>query len=158
MDDRTLVISAIVGSIILLGLGLLVLARLRSRATQAPALQELGPAPIQSAPPAGPYLEGRDTVAGPHYFPLTQPNNLVGRAEHADIRIDECFAKWETVSREHAWIKRLDDRTIIEDNDSTNGVAVNGRRTGRNLLKDGWRLEIGGVVLIYHAGGEDDAP
>jgi hypothetical protein len=29
-------------------------------------------------------------------------------------------------------------------------VYVQGRRTGRNLLKDGWTVTIGGVEFIYH--------
>jgi pSer/pThr/pTyr-binding forkhead associated (FHA) protein len=55
---------------------------------------------------------------------------------------------WETVSNRHARIYEQAGRWVIEDLGSTNGVYVNGKRTGRNLLQDGWRLGIGGVEFV----------
>jgi pSer/pThr/pTyr-binding forkhead associated (FHA) protein len=72
-------------------------------------------------------------------------------AEGITLRIDEKFPNWQTVSRYHARIYRdpSTGRPVIEDNNSQNGVYVQGRRTARNLLKDGWTVTIGGVEFIY---------
>lgn len=140
----TTVLVILVGLIGLAGLVTIALIRWRSR----------GPAPTL---PDAPYLQSLGTTGGPREFRLSQPATLVGRAEHAGIRIDESFYSWETVSREHAWIRRQGDQVIVVDNNSLNGVHVNGRRTGRNLLQDGWRLEIGAVAFVFHAASDQVA-
>lgn len=76
----------------------------------------------------------------------------MGRAPENDLVITPELAGWETVSRSHARIYRQGENWIVEDLGSTNGIYVNGRRTGRNLLRDGWRLGIGSVVFTFHAG------
>lgn len=158
MDDQ-ITILAIVGLVILLGFGTIALLHRRSRAARERMPEELGPTPDQRPPlPAGPWLESADTSNGQRSFPLTKEKTLIGRTEDADIRIDESFANWETVSREHAWIERQENRVVVQDNNSTNGIAINGRRTRRNVLKDGWRLAVGGVILVFHAGNEEVSP
>ena len=62
----------------------------------------------------------------------------VGRTPDNDLQID---AKY--VSRHHAVILAGPAHTIIEDLNSTNGVLVNGRRVGREMLKDGDQVTIG---------------
>ena len=57
----------------------------------------------------------------------------------------------ETVSRYHARLYRL-ERWILEDLDSSNGIYINGQRTGRNYLRNGWEIGIGGVIFIFHTG------
>jgi pSer/pThr/pTyr-binding forkhead associated (FHA) protein len=119
----------------------------------------LHPAQVPTQPfLTAPYLHSPHTTGGPRNFALNQPRILIGRDERAGICIDETFANWESVSREHAWIIRQGEQVIIEDNNSMNGITVNGRRTRRNLLKDGWRLEIGGVAFVFHAGREVAEP
>lgn len=73
----------------------------------------------------------------------------IGRAEDNDLRIDERFLHWETVSRHHAEIRYEDGRPVIYDKGSTNGVYVEGHRTVKNLLKHGWRIGIGGVEFVF---------
>lgn len=160
--DSSLALVVVVVLAAFLGFGAIVLIFRRSRAVRAPGVEDLGPLldRTDQTPQllVGSYLETHDASGVLRTFPLTQPNSLIGRAEHADIRVDESFAKWRTVSREHARIECRGNRAIVQDNNSLNGVKVNGRRTGRNLLKHGWNLEIGGVAFTYRSGGEDDSP
>jgi chromosome segregation ATPase len=62
----------------------------------------------------------------------------VGRTPDNDLQIDAKF-----ISRNHAVILAGPNHTIIEDLNSTNGVAVNGRRITRHTLRDGDNLAIG---------------
>jgi len=62
----------------------------------------------------------------------------VGRTPDNDLQID---AKY--ISRHHAVILAGPAHTIIEDLNSTNGVAVNGRRITRQALQDGDLVMIG---------------
>ena len=62
----------------------------------------------------------------------------VGRTPDNDLQID---AKY--ISRHHAVILAGPAHTIIEDLNSTNGVAVNGRRVTRQALADGDMVMIG---------------
>ena len=65
---------------------------------------------------------------------------------------------WETVSGHHARIYAQGDRWIVEDLGSTNGIYINGIRTGRNLLRDGWRLGVGGVEFVFHGNTGEERP
>lgn len=120
------------------------------------------PPPAPSGPPSTsasvPYLECPGRSAEPRQFPLNNlsgTGEIIGRAMESEgitLRIDETIPGWETVSRHHARICHdlTSGRTVIEDTGSQNGVYVQGRRTARNLLKDGWTVAIGGVEFVYH--------
>ena len=62
----------------------------------------------------------------------------VGRTPDNDLQIDAKF-----ISRNHAVILAGPNHTIIEDLNSTNGVAVNGKRITRHTLRDGDNVAIG---------------
>jgi chromosome segregation ATPase len=62
----------------------------------------------------------------------------VGRTPDNDLQIDAKF-----ISRNHAVILAGPNNTIIEDLNSTNGVAVNGKRISRHSLRDGDMVSIG---------------
>jgi chromosome segregation ATPase len=62
----------------------------------------------------------------------------VGRTPDNDLQIDAKF-----ISRNHAVILAGPNHTIIEDLNSTNGVAVNGRRITRHTMRDGDTVSIG---------------
>jgi hypothetical protein len=128
------------------------------------AMRRKTPAPIPSPPPtpaipptlsAGPYLESIRTAGGPRRFGLRPEGVIIGRDQETDLTITQDFPRWETVSKYHARIYQLAGRWIVEDIDSMNGVYVNGRRTGRNLLQDGWQLDIGGVGFVFRARTEE---
>jgi pSer/pThr/pTyr-binding forkhead associated (FHA) protein len=85
-------------------------------------------------------------------FSLKPAGVSIGRAPDNDVVITQDLAGWDTVSRHHARIYQREGQWVVDDLDSENGVWVRDRRTGHNLLKDGWRLRIGGVEFIFHTG------
>ncbi|MCX7681788.1 MAG: FHA domain-containing protein [Anaerolineae bacterium] len=110
------------------------------------------PRPTKPLTPEGPYLEG-STVSGQQLrFALKPEGCTIGREPSNDLVITADLPGWETVSRRHARLYAQAGRWIVEDLNSMNGIYVNGRRTGRNLLYDGWELRIGGVVFTFHTG------
>ena len=128
-----------------LGLLLVLAALWKARPRSAP-----GPPP-PSPTPTGPYVESVGIPGSPRRLHLKPDGVTIGQAPGNDLVISEDFPQWDTVSRRHARIYAKADRWIVEDLGSRNGVYVNGRRTGKNLLRDGWRLGIGGVEFVFHA-------
>lgn len=82
-------------------------------------------------------------------FSLAINEIRIGRAADNTIVITPEIPGSETVSHYHARLYRL-EKWVLEDLDSTNGIYVNGQRTGRNYLSDGWEIGIGGVCFIFH--------
>jgi len=108
--------------------------------------------PVAPPPPSvGSYLESIHTPGGPRRFDLKPDGVTIGRAQENDLVITQDFPGWETVSQRHAWVRQWAGRWTVEDIDSTSGIYVNGKRTGRNLLRDGWQLDIGGVEFVFRA-------
>jgi general secretion pathway protein A len=77
-------------------------------------------------------------------FPLHAGRFLVGRTAENDLQIDSKF-----VSRHHAQIITSRNSCIIEDLNSTNGIAFNGRRVRRRALNDGDVIQVGEHELSY---------
>ncbi|MGC3979987.1 MAG: AAA family ATPase [Steroidobacteraceae bacterium] len=69
---------------------------------------------------------------------------LIGRTAENDLQIDSQF-----ISRHHAQIISTSGSCIIEDLNSTNGIAHNGKRIRRRVLNDGDVLQIGEHELAY---------
>ncbi len=116
------------------------------------AFRRKKPRPTPPPPPPmpiAPHLESVGIPGGPRRFDLKPDGLTIGRAPESDLVITQDFPAWETISRHHARIYQQEGRWIVEDLDSMNGVYVNGRRTGRNLLRDGWRLGVGGVEFVF---------
>ena len=114
------------------------------------------PPPPPPPIPTGPYLESVGPPSSTRRLYLKPDGVTIGQAPENDVVITQDLAGWETVSRYHARIQAQGGRWIVEDLGSTNGVYVNGIRTGRNLLRDGWRLGLGGVEFVFHTNtGED---
>lgn len=103
-----------------------------------------------SAPTAYLELPGGDAS---QRFALLAEGTTLGRAKDNTLVIDASSSAWETVSAYHARIFYVDNDWRVEDLNSHNGVYVNGRRTGRNLLRDGWEISIGNVRFIFHTEG-----
>lgn len=61
------------------------------------------------------------------------------------------------VSRTHAELHRRDGQWLLVDVGSRNGTEVNGRPVKRHPLRDGDRVRVGGTVLTYVAGVDDNA-
>jgi pSer/pThr/pTyr-binding forkhead associated (FHA) protein len=135
--------------LLILGLLLIVWALLRKKPTPSPP-----PKPAPPPPTAGPYLETVGLPGGPRRFRLKAEGVTIGREPENDLVITEEFPAWESVSRRHARIRQQANHWVVEDLDSTNGIYINERRTGRNLLRDGWRLGIGGVKFVFRVTAE----
>ena len=68
----------------------------------------------------------------------------IGRSETRDITIDEV-----TVSSNHATLSISSGTWRIDDNESTNGVKVNGSKTKSSVLNAGDRFSVGDVELLF---------
>lgn len=123
------------------------------RPTVPPRPPGAQPPPPAAAPPLA-YLQSVAAPGNPR-FDLRPAGVTIGRSAENDLVITQDFPGWATVSQRHARIYRWADRWIVEDLQSTNGVYVNGRRTGRNVLHSGWRIGIGGVEFDFHASTEE---
>ena len=80
---------------------------------------------------------------------LTRPVTLIGRSAEADVRIADTG-----VSRKHAEVRREGGGAVLVDLGSTNGSRVNGRPVQRADLRDGDRIQLGPVSLIFSSGGD----
>ena len=74
---------------------------------------------------------------------LTNGIHKIGRLANKEIILDDI-----TVSRNHAFISVDDKTVIISDENSTNGIFVNGELTDESVLMSGYRIQIGKFNLI----------
>lgn len=175
------VVVVVLSGILVGALGVWLFRRGQASAHPAPAKPAPAPAaaapvavPPQAAPPKAapaatpeqppavtPYLEFEGTQGGTRRFFVGAQPVTIGRAPDSDVCISETFPGWDSVSRRHARILREvrhgQARFIVEDLGSRNGVFVNGRRTGRNVLRDGWRVSLGRLTFTYR-GHEAGSP
>ncbi|HET6551859.1 MAG TPA: FHA domain-containing protein [Solirubrobacter sp.] len=84
--------------------------------------------------------DGDDVVM----FPLAEELVRIGRSPAAEIVLDDA-----SVSRRHAIVTLRDERTVILDDRSLNGVHVNGARVGEAVLEDGDTIVVGRVTLRF---------
>jgi len=73
---------------------------------------------------------------------------LVGRAQTADVRIDDL-----RVSRLHARIEMRDDGVYVEDLGSRNGTTINGVSADGQRLAAGDEIRIGAASIIFRGVG-----
>ena len=73
------------------------------------------------------------------------PNGLhkIGRLPEKEIILDDI-----SVSRHHAFITVDDEEISITDEESTNGIFINGELLTESTLKSGDRLQVGKFSLI----------
>jgi len=132
----------------------------KSKGDEYPESQ-IPPTTSEIIQPAVPYLESLHKVDEPKRLLLERRTTRIGRALDNDLVINETFVGWETVSRYHADVRLEKDRWVLVDSGSQNGVFVNGRRTGRNILCDGYRVSLGSAEFLFRTGensGPDEAP
>lgn len=77
-------------------------------------------------------------------FLLHKPTMTIGRKEGNDIVIPI-----ETVSGSHATLTNEAGNWFITDNNSTNGVILNGNRVQKHILKQGDKIQLGGALLTF---------
>lgn len=82
---------------------------------------------------------------------VQRPVLLIGRHPESDVRID-----LPQISRRHCCLAMANDRVVIRDLGSRNGLWVNGLRVDESLLRLGDELAIG--PLLYRVEGEEARP
>jgi hypothetical protein len=118
--------------------------------------------PEQYAATAGSSAAGKDGVVSrilvlldperPIKYPLFKEVMTIGRADIADIQIDNGF-----LSRLHARIVSTPDSVAIEDIDSKNGIKVNSKLTPHQTLQHGDVVDLGRLRFRYIDTASDDA-
>lgn len=145
----------ILGIGFIIGLGAIFYLWQRNRRKSGPHLkptpQNLPTIPLKPIPPAAAaYLTD---VTG-RQIAITGPAFTIGRGEDNHLVIDAHFPEWETVSHYHATISRQPRGYIIEDRGSRNGLRVQGRPTPKNLLQNGYTIQLGDVSFTFHQTAE----
>ena len=82
---------------------------------------------------------------------LLKPVLLIGRHAECDVRID-----LPQISRRHCCVALADDRVLIRDLGSRNGLRVNGRLIDEARIYPGDEVAIG--PLLYRFEGEAASP
>src|SRR3989454_8442471 len=87
------------------------------------------------------------SVEGAREVPLTGSRLTLGRAEPADVVIND-----QSLSRVHASINRDGDRVWIIDEGSTNGSLVNGAAVPASgtPLRDGDEIYLGNTTVVVN--------
>lgn len=99
--------------------------------------------PISAADPAAEAPPPMALVVGSRSVDLAdKPRLTLGRALGNDIVLDD-----PSVSRRHAQLSRRGGSWLLEDQGSTHGSFVNGRRVQAAMLRPGDNLQLGGVIL-----------
>jgi pSer/pThr/pTyr-binding forkhead associated (FHA) protein len=87
-------------------------------------------------------IEGEGT---PKKFDLSLAQYVIGRAENAEIKLSSRRA-----SRQHALLNLRGTDFVIRDNDSHNGIFLNGVKIHSAVLRDGDVIQIGDCAFIFH--------
>lgn len=75
---------------------------------------------------------------------LQKDENAIGRQNSCEIELAD-----DSVSREHALIKRMEQDWELTDSGSRNGLRVNGQKVKNRVLCDGDLITIGDYELIF---------
>lgn len=93
------------------------------------------------------YLEQTEGAERARKITLDQDLLVFGRAEEADVRLPS-----QRASRQHAFLRRRGLDYVVQDNDSRNGVFLNGVKVHSAVLREGDILQIASSVFIYREG------
>ncbi len=75
---------------------------------------------------------------------LEKKQIIIGRRDDCDVALDDIF-----VSRKHATIKKSGDDYVLEDNRSTYGTFVNGKKISKSTLRYGDEIRVGNTILAF---------
>ena len=95
----------------------------------------------------GRFLEQIEGEGSPRQIALEQPHLVIGRGEDAGIPLASRRA-----SRQHAILTRKGTDCVIRDNDSHNGIFLNGIKIHSATLRDGDVLQIADCAFIFREG------
>lgn len=76
---------------------------------------------------------------------LDRPETVIGRGEDTHVRLPSVNA-----SRHHAFVRLHGTDCVLVDNDSRNGVLLNGVRIHSAVLRDGDVIQVADSVFVYH--------
>ena len=93
------------------------------------------------------YLEQSEGDGGIRLFKLSSDETVIGRADDANIRLASPKA-----SRHHAILSRRSGEFFLADNDSRNGIHLNGLKIHSATLRDGDVLHIADNEFVYREG------
>ena len=79
---------------------------------------------------------------------IDKPILLVGRSEDCDL----CLSNYVKVSRRHCCVVHAEDRFLVRDLGSMNGVRVNGSKVLEQELEEGDELAIADAVFVFSSG------
>lgn len=147
------IMVAVLG-LIFAGLLMLFFRRRKTRQPKRTGTRPITPLKPVTPPtsPAPARLVATDAEGQTQTFMLVAEGFTIGRAADNQLVVGPAFPGGETVSAHHARIFKQGEDWIIADLNSSNGIYINGQRTGRNLLRDGWKVGIGSVVFTFRAG------
>ncbi len=86
-------------------------------------------------------------------FELDSSEVSIGRDSENNIPVDH-----PSISRIHCFITRKEEFYEIKDNDSTNGVLVNGKKVKKAILNNGDIIKLGDKEFVFIAPGELFSP
>ena len=89
-------------------------------------------------------LEQIEGEGAPKEIDLLLPHYVIGRAENAEIKLSSRRA-----SRQHAALDLRGTDFAIRDNDSHNGIFLNGVKIHSAILRDGDVIQIADCVFVY---------
>ena len=104
------------------------------------------------------FLEARTSDGRLRRFSLNRPILTIGRAADNDIVIGDEFPAALSVADHHARVKLREPWVVIEAVSFNAEVWINGERTGRNILRNGWHVTLGELDLTYRTAGLGTAP
>jgi len=81
-------------------------------------------------------------------FPLDDDVVYIGRGKDCQLQID-----LDSVSRQHARIRKRGSSVVVEDLKSTNGTYVNEEQVRRHALNNGDLLQVGNTIFKFLLGG-----
>jgi len=90
------------------------------------------------------FLEQIEGDSPSSQIPLDKDELTLGRATESHIRLTS-----KKASRLHAWFRSRGADYVMIDNDSHNGVLLNGVRVHSAVLRDGDVLHIADSVFVY---------
>ncbi|HEY3762793.1 MAG TPA: FHA domain-containing protein [Verrucomicrobiae bacterium] len=94
----------------------------------------------------GRYLEQIEGEGSPRQIPLERPQLVIGRGE-ADVPLTSLRA-----SRQHAILTLKGMDFTIRDNESHNGIFLNGVKIHSAILRDGDVLQVADCAFIFREG------
>jgi pSer/pThr/pTyr-binding forkhead associated (FHA) protein len=80
-------------------------------------------------------------------FLIDKNEMVIGRADDADVKV-----RSEGISRRHARLERKGADYVVRDNDSVNGILLNGVKVHSAVLRDGDVIQAGDAVFVYREG------